>query len=346
MSLFGLEVASVIRETKDTVSVLFKVSESLADTFAWQPGQHVQVQINIGGSIVTRHYSISANRRDALQITVKHTKGGVASHYINYDLKLGDVLQVSPPKGRFLLETDSRQRKSYYFFAAGSGITPIYAMLVRVLEEEPESFAYLLYGNKNAKSTIFRNQLQSLAKQYPSRFIVADCHSDPSWFKESPWRSARIDALAVNDFIKDNPPYAQNAQYYLCGPGAFLPDVKRALNNIDVPDNRIHMESFGGQVNQSQSLGVEASLEVILYGNAHTTVVAEQQTLLEAMRTSGIDSPSSCEGGVCGTCQCHLEVGEVSMMTNLALGEEEVKQGAILACQAVPTSSKIKISYQ
>ena len=346
MDWFELKVQDIKNETEDAVTVSFEVPSTIKNMFSWVPGQHVRLQLRVDGQLISRNYSISSPKGRALAITVKHVYKGQGSGFINKKLKVGDALQVTPPMGSFILRPQAERRRSHYFFAAGSGITPIFSMLVSVLEQEPDSYAYLLYGNKDAKSTIFAEALDKLLEQYPNRLVICHCHSSPGWFSQSPWHSGRINFEAVHRFIQENPPYAQDAQYYLCGPGSFLPDVKQALRDIDVPKGRIHMESFGGVAAGFQSQAVEAELRVTLHGQDYSVAVAAGQTLLQAMLTAGINAPYSCEGGVCGTCRCSLVEGKADMNNNLILDEEEIKRGDILPCQAVALTKELSLRYR
>lgn len=345
MKWFDLKVASVTKATESATTVTFSVPEEIENEFQWTPGQHITVQLNIENEVLSRNYSISSPLSRVLSITVKAVKKGKVSNYINKSLKEGQTIKVSTPNGHFTLVPDTHLRRTHYFFAAGSGITPIYSMLISVLEGEPDSFACLLYGNKDTKRTIFSEELNDLAEKYEGRLSICHAHSSPSWFSASPWRTGRIDAIAIHQFIKENPPYAQDAHYYLCGPGSFLPDVKEALNAIDVPNRRIHMESFGGAIKSPSSESIEAKLEVSLQEQNYLLDVEPGQSLLQAMLKKGIDAPYSCEGGVCGTCRCKLKAGKVTMANNLVLDESQVNDGEILACQAIAQTEAVSIKY-
>ena len=340
-----LAVAKVERETKQCVSVVFEVPSGLRERFRWTPGQHVQLKIDIDGRQETRRYSISSPLGEPLRVTVKSHKRGKVSRHINKNLKVGDFVLVAPPSGQFTLAPSIELRRSYYFFAAGSGITPIFAMLQSVLQQEPQSFCYLLYGNKDAKQTIFCAQLQHLQELYAHRLVIQHCHSSPSWLADSPWRSHRITPQAAQEFVQEYPPTAQDCHYYLCGPGSFLKDVKCALQDIDVPSNRIHLESFGSPAGSQEQGAVAAEMRVVIDGSQQAVSVTQGQTLLAALQASKVVVPHSCEGGVCGTCVCRLVKGKVKMENNLALNERQVADGQILACQSIPQTNQIEIVY-
>jgi 3-ketosteroid 9alpha-monooxygenase subunit B len=86
-------------------------------------------------------------------------------------------------------------------------------------------------------------------------------------------------------------------------------------------------------------------IEVLLDGKLYKIQGREGQRLIDAMEAAGIESPSSCRTGNCATCMCKLEEGSVALRNNQILDEDDIEQGWILACQAVPTSKRIRISY-
>lgn len=341
MSWQNATVTELVKESPDSISITLAPSSEQS----WLPGQHIQVKVAIKGQEYKRIFSISSDVNQPLRLTVKESKKGTVSKYFNAKLKVGDTIQISRPAGRFCHQVDSTNRKSYYFFAAGSGITPIYAMMVHILAHEPQSYVYLLYGNKNAKQTIFKKQLEQLEQKYPDMLMIRHCHSSPSWLDYSPWYSGRVEAESIAKFIQENPPYAQNCQYYICGPDTFIPNVKQALNDIDVPDSCIHQESFGGAKVVAKADSQEAELTITGFSETQKLQVAPNQSLLQAMQAQKIDVPYSCEAGVCGTCQCRIVEGEVSMQNNAVLSKKEVKEGRILACQSYPKTAVVEISY-
>ncbi|MEM7045659.1 MAG: ferredoxin--NADP reductase, partial [Pseudomonadota bacterium] len=312
-----LKIAAVETETKSAKSIRFDVPDELNATFRWRPGQHVTLRFRLNGEEVRRSYSISSSSLagDGLRITVKRVKGGLVSNHINDHLQAEDRVDVMPPFGGFCLDPASKARRTYYLFSAGSGITPLFAMIRSVLIAEPYSRAYLLYGNKNPKSIIFRDELKALQAEHPERLSVRHVLSAPSmWSSFDYWRRGRIDAVAVAAFIDEHPPYAQDAQYYVCGPGSMNVDVRTALMGLDVPAERIHGESYGGEVIVDGSVsGMAASAEVEIAGAVQTIAIDAGETVLQAARKAGLQPPFSCESGVCGACRAHLSSGTVHM---------------------------------
>lgn len=343
-----LRVSATRAETERATSLIFEVPEALRETFRWKAGQHVTLRFHLGGEEVRRPYSISANPEGGrLRVTVKRHEGGLVSNHVNERVAVGDVVEVMPPFGGFYLDPDPRARRTYYFFGAGSGITPLFAMIGSVLASEPHSVARLAYGNVDAGSVIFSEELARMEQGSDGRLLVRHVLSSPSRASSpAPWRRRRIDARCVADFIDENPPYAQDTRYYVCGPGGMNTAVRRALLDIDVPDTRIHMESYGPVEPPDDSVaGVAAEATVRLGGVTLTVPVAAGQTVLGATRAADETPPFSCESGVCGACRAMLRRGRVHLRARMALTDADISRGAILTCQALPITPRLTVEY-
>lgn len=350
MSAFhSLAVGAVCEEIGGQAkTVIFDVPDDLEKQFRWRAGQHVTLRFDLAGREERRSYSISASPVSGpLQITVKRVEGGLVSNHINDHIVAGDRIDVMPPFGGFCLDPQRSARRTGYFFAGGSGITPLRAMVQSLLEAEPHSVAHLVFGNRDAASILFREDLEDLCARHRERLTVSHVLSAPSWLSSfTPWRSGHIDQSAIKALFAEQPPYAQDVQYFVCGPGAMNASVKTALMGLDVPANRIHMESFGtAELADDGVEGLAAQAKVTLDGTTHEVPVADRQTLLEAVRAHKLDPPFSCQSGVCGACRAQLTSGDVHMRAHMALEDSDIEDGAILTCQSVARSKALSIAF-
>ncbi|WP_425045073.1 2Fe-2S iron-sulfur cluster-binding protein [Primorskyibacter sp. S87] len=331
-------------------TVMFDVPDSLRETFSWRPGQHLSLRLTVDGEEQRRSYSISSSpfTGDPLRITVKRVSDGVVSNHINDNVQTGDVIDVMPPFGGFCLDPGATARRTHYFFGAGSGITPLFAMLSSVMAAEPASFAHLAYGNTNEKAILLQDELNAVWQDNRERMTIHHVFSKPGfWSNADYWRKGIIDKPAIEAFIVENPPYAQDAQYYICGPGAMNNAVREALMSLDVPSNRIHMESYGAATEPDTSVqGIAATAHITLGGTQHTVDVAQGQTVLDAASLAGMKPPFSCQSGVCGACRAKLSSGTVHMRSRMALEDADIANGTILTCQSLPTSEALTLSYE
>lgn len=343
-----LAVAAVTDEIPGVArSVVFERPKALAAAFRWRAGQHITLRFRIGGEEVRRSYSISSSpdAGDPLRITVKRVEGGLVSNYVNDSIEAGARVEVMPPFGGFVLDPAPQRRRTCYLIGAGSGITPLLAMLRSVLVAEPWSVVHLLYGNRDAASILFADDLSRLEAEHPGRLTVHHVLSRPGWGAAG-WRRGRIDAAAVEVWIAGNPPYAQDAQYFVCGPGGMNRTVVAALKDLDVPADRIHRESYGGAPKVDDTVaGMAATVEIVLEGRRSEVPLAAGQTLLAAARAAGPEPPFSCEAGVCGACRAKLVDGSVHLRSRAALTDEDAAAGFVLTCQAIATSPHVAICY-
>lgn len=358
MSKFhSLTVLEVKEETADSKSVSFNVPQDLYLAYDYKPGQYLTLKFQLNGEEVRRSYSLCSSPvlEEPLKVGVKRVKNGLVSNHINDHVKPGDTIEVMEPDGRFYADVKESNYKTYFLFAAGSGITPILSILRTVLLTEERSYVHMIYGNSNQDTIMFKEQLDELQVAYPDRLILVHTLSRPKSNWSDLWKSSsdkafrkgRVDADAVNWFINQYPPYAQNAEYYICGPGNMIENTKKTLQDLDVPLERIFIESFGGTDNSNATEGVaNAKLTAQLNGETVTATIPQGRTILRTLIDAGKEPPYSCEGGVCSTCLCKVKKGKVHMKNNLSLDEKEVANGYILSCQSIPMSDEVEVVYE
>ena len=169
----SLKVSEVKKETPDSVSVVFDIPENLKEIFQFKQGQNITIRATLDGEEIRRNYSICSSPLDnELRIAIKQVHEGKFSSYANKSLKEGDILELLPPTGKFYTTLDPAQHKNYMAFAAGSGITPVLSIIKTTLQTEPGSTFLLVYGNKNRKSILFREELEAIKNTYLNRFQI------------------------------------------------------------------------------------------------------------------------------------------------------------------------------
>jgi len=349
-----LKVSQINNPIIDATTVTFDVPEEVKYLFNYFPGQHLIIKFKINGKDVRRSYSLNSCpfNEEALQVTVKRVKEGLVSNYIGDNLKVGDELEVMVPQGRFYANVKEDAYKTYFLFAAGSGITPIISILKSVLFASPNSTVNLLYGNNNQDTIIFKKQLDDLLEEYPDRLQIVHTLSNPKvWSTWEQWkgRKGRIDKESVEWFITNHPPIAQSTEYYICGPGAMNVSIKNTLIGLQIPTELIYVEQFGGSLGESKDniKAIDnAQLSATLNGVVHQLSIPEGKTVLQVLKEATIDPPYSCESGICGTCVAQVIEGKAEMKSCMALEEEEINNGLVLTCQAYPTTKILNINFE
>jgi ferredoxin-NADP reductase/fatty acid desaturase len=337
-------VASVDRLTDDSVLIRFDVPDDLRDQFAFEPGQHVTVRTDLGGEGVRRNYSIcSSATSDTLAIAVKHIPGGAFSTFAMEQLRAGDTLDLMTPTGSFGTPLTPLATRTYVAVVAGSGITPALSILQTTLAVETESRFTLVYGNRDADSTMFREDLDDLEARYADRLRIIHVRSrDP---RHPEHLRGRIDRPKLEQLLPSDP-VAPVDEWFLCGPVEMVTDLRDLLIQRGTEPDHVHVELFHGyqkpRVTEDFS---PATVAVTLRGRQHDVSLTAGDTVLESALKAGLEAPYACMGGACGTCKAKVLLGSVAMEQNFALSPTDVEDGYVLTCQSHPTSEEVRVDY-
>jgi len=346
-----LKVKTLDYPTEDSVAVTFDVPGALKDEFRFTQGQHLTLKLTIDGEDVRRSYSIcSCPLNDELTVAIKKLEGGKFSTFANERLKIGDRIEAMTPQGNFNVKLSETNEKSYVAFASGSGITPILSIIETTLRIESSSEFILFYGNRKTSFIMFHEKLEALKNQFMGRFSLYHILSKEK--QESNIFYGRIDDHKVAAYSKIffNPEYVDH--FFICGPEEMMLSVRDTLSKLGVSGDRIHLELFTSPVGmlgkgQRKTTYEKATAEITvkLDGNSITFPYDSNESILDVAFNNGADLPYACKGGVCSTCVCQLEEGEVEMDINYALAPDELEKGLILSCQAHPKSEKVKLNF-
>jgi 3-ketosteroid 9alpha-monooxygenase subunit B len=345
-SFFKLRVADVVPETAEAHSVVFDVPEDLAQRFRYRPGQFLTLRLpsDLTGT-VARCYSLSSSPYDGVrpQITVKRTAEGYGSNWICDNVRPGTVLEVHPPSGRFVpkdLDAD------LLLLSGGSGITPVMSILRSALSQG-RGHVTLVYANRDEDSVIFADALRDLQKHYGDRFTLVH------WLESL---QGLPDAGRLRSLLT---PFADR-EAFVCGPGPFMDTAGEVLRDLGVPRKRIHVERFvslhDDPAASAERADVEeapvdgppggsAQVEVRIDGETHRLSWPVGTTLLDLMLDSGVEAPYSCKQGQCSACMCRLQQGEVDLWRNEILEDQDLAEGYTLACQSMPVSETVAVTY-
>tara|TARA_X000000368_G_scaffold370573_1_gene319839 strand:+ start:17531 stop:18577 length:1047 start_codon:yes stop_codon:yes gene_type:complete len=341
---YSLKVAKIKEETKNSVSITFDVPSDLKENYSFQSGQYVTLKAKIKGNLVLRSYSICSSPNSGfLQIGVKAISNGVFSNYVNNALREGDMLEVSKPEGRFVVETPDI-KNNFIGIAAGSGITPIISILKNVLISNEESKFILLFGNKSIKETMFYREIENLKDLFGGRFF---CYNIYSMENNPNSEFGRIDASFITFCLKkhDNIKFDKT---FICGPEKLIQNCSSELIKLGYNEKNILFELFYSSTenqkpNQIESEETKASITCD-YEDFEISI-PKNMTILDAALNQNIDVPYSCQGGVCSSCIGKVTNGSAKMIENNILTDQEIKDGLVLACQAIPLSNSISIDF-
>ncbi len=329
-----LPVVDVIEETAEAKSFVLRVDPGLARVFAYRPGQFLTVRVPHNGSGgIARCYSLSSSPytdRD-LKITVKRVPDGHGSNWLCDHLAPGTELELTPPAGTFTPQLDN----DLLLLAGGSGITPVMSIIKGALCEGRGHLA-LVYANRDEPSVIFGSELRRLAGEYPHRLSVHH------------WLDSVAGPPTVDTLQPVLRPYA-GRDAYVCGPEPYMAVACETLGTLGVPAHRVHIERFQladePPAPGPEGVAQDATVEVTLDGITHQLPWPAGSRLLDVIMGAGLNPPYSCRQGICGACACRLLAGEVHLVHNEVLEDEDFADGYILACQALPRSETVVVTY-
>lgn len=357
-SFHRLRVVERRAETADAIALGFAVPAPLREAYRYRQGQFVTLRASIDGEELRRSYSVcesvGAYRDGApLRIAIKRVAGGRFSNWANDHLREGSEIEVAPPDGRFQVPLDPSSRRRYAAFAGGSGITPVLSLIATTLETEPLAEFTLVYGNRGSASIMFVEALEALKNRHLRRLRLIHVLADED--HEIELFNGVLDEARCARLLTTLVPAAQIDVAFVCGPQPMMDAVERALLAAGVPSPRILIERFGlpgalpapvAPVRPQADAGASADVVLEVDGKSRRLRVPfDGPSLLDAGIAAGANLPWACKAGVCSTCRARVLEGEVRMLRNHALDDDEVARGFVLSCQAHPVSDRVVISF-
>lgn len=296
-----LRVEQIRREALDVVSVTL-VDPAGKALPAWSPGAHVSLELPTG---VVRDYSLCSHPDDRYEWTVAvlrvaDSRGG--SSYVHEQLRVGDVVLASVPRNSFELEPSAR----YTFIAGGIGITPILSM-VRQIEAEHREWR-LLYAGRSRASMAFIDPLLEIAGER------LEIHCDDE----------RGGVADLSGFLRTQP---ADSLVYCCGPEPMLDSVKMCLEGSP----RLRMERFRNSLEPTIAHS-NMPFSIRCAKSDLCVHVSEDITALAALEAAGVSVVSSCEEGVCGTCEARVLRGKIDHRDEFLTDEEKERNESMMIC--------------
>ena len=342
MTKFQSLTVNKIQSLTDT-AVQISLDISNNNDFNFLPGQYITIKHLINNEDVRRAYSICSSKEEGLSIGVKLVEGGKMSSFLTKEIKEGDILEVMPPTGNFIINQDNN---NVVGICAGSGITPILSILKSFLYDSTKGNFILIYGNQFQSTTMFLDELQFLEEKFNKRLKIHWLYSREK-IDES--IKGRIDKNTLQQLLNIFPELKSADDYFLCGPGELIDNSEELLLLNNINKSKIHFERFSAVKEDSQSLDSKELISNVVISvdgdDFEFTLSNKGQTILDAAMEHGADVPFSCKGAVCCTCKAKVIEGVASMQANYSLSEEEVAEGFILTCQAHPESENIVVDF-
>jgi ferredoxin-NADP reductase/MOSC domain-containing protein YiiM len=339
-----LRVARILSTSIDVRSFELEPIDAAPLTIA-RPGQYVVVRLRpaAGAAPFLRSYSLSGPPNiHGYRISVKLELRGVAGAYLSNEVHVGDLIEVSQPRGTFTLEPGDGP---VTLLSAGIGITPVLAMLHALAAERSVREIYWLHVARDGRRLAFRPEVRELAASLPR------CHAHV-WHS----RPGTSDREGI-DFDSSGRPtieefkalgVSQQADFYVCGPESFIANMRSGLESWGVVPGRLHSEAFGGGPSLTPGIvggswrpphqpeGEVGSGPLVSFARSGVAVRFREadQNLLELAEACDIPVRWSCRAGVCHNCEVGLISGDVRYDPTPL---DPPAEGNVLLCCARPT---------
>jgi ferredoxin-NADP reductase len=330
-----LKVADIVEETADVKT--FRLVGEKPTLFSYRPGQFVTFLLNINGEDVERSYSMSSSpsRPHVLEITVKRVPGGLVSNWLCDNVKLGQLLTIKGPAGKFSCFTYPTSKM--LFIGAGSGITPMMSMSRWIADTTADVDVKFLASFKSPQDIIFRKELELISARH-NRFRVAVTLTS-TWGRTESWTglTGRVNSALIRMLVPD----LDERHVFLCGPEPFAAEVKKSLQEFNFNFANFHAESFGtGRVAQgvkgnAKSLQLSEPRHRVRFTKSDISVETDEKvTLLELAEAHGIEIEYACRSGSCGACEVKFS-GKLSEKADFETTPQCKESGLAFACCSV-----------
>jgi ferredoxin-NADP reductase len=284
-------IERVHRETEDAVTVF------ITPGLRWgghQPGQYVRIGFDVAGKRHWRAYSLSSDaaRPDGqVTITVKRTEDGVVSRFLNSSQAAGSIVTLGDVEGEFTLPSPVPPK--LLFLTAGSGVTPVMAMLRALARRREMPDVLHIHSARTAPEAIFAADLAALAERHDGYRVTQ--------------RATSEDGHVKPESLDEVCPDWRERETYACGPGEML-DALRSHFDVAGVSDRLHMESF----EHMMLAGATGEGGTITFAGSDITAECDGATaILVAGEDAGADLPYGCRMGICHTCTGILSEGSV-----------------------------------
>ncbi|WP_167525403.1 PDR/VanB family oxidoreductase [Roseomonas genomospecies 6] len=275
-----------------------------------EPGAHIDVHLPDGA---VRSYSLCGDPEDrhAYRIAVLNVPGGRGSRFVHGDLALGTTVSVGPPRNNFRFDAARR----YLFIAGGIGITPLLPMIRKAADQEAEWTLH--YCVRSAAEAPFLDELRRVG------------NGDVVVHAADEGRRLAVDALLAST--------PADVLIYCCGPQRLMDAVAAAA----LPTQDVRFEWFAPRSNGVSEAAPDGGFEVVCARSGVTVTVKAGVSVLEALDAAGVPIASSCEQGICGTCETAVLEGEPDHRDSVLSDAERAAGRTMMVCVSRARSARL-----
>lgn len=337
-----IRIADILPETRNAKSFILERVDG--QPLRYRPGQFITLLFEDNtGAEQRRSYSFSSSPviGDPPAITVKRVENGMYSRWLLDRAFAGMTIPYSGVSGFFLLP-DSGAWEVFTFFAAGSGITPVFSLIKTALYRDSAVQVELVYSNRNAAEAIFLEELKRLARIFPERFQLILLFSETREIGK-----ARLNNFMITSMLSGKPASRiRKTFFFLCGPVDYMDTVKITLQTEGVEAAQIRKETFYSAPPETRAEPPDRKARLVHIRSGlkhHSFPVKYPVSILDAALEAGLDIPFSCRSGQCGSCTLLCTRGDVWMEYNEVLTPREMEQGFVLTCTGYPVGGEVEL---
>jgi len=323
----ALVVARIVRETADVGTFVFRTAEP--GWFRYLPGQFITLDLPTARGPVLRTYTLSSSpsRPHSIAVTAKAQAGSVATRWMLDHLRPGDRLRAYGPGGAFSCALHPAGK--YLFVAAGSGVTPMISMARWAEDVGDDADVMFVASARTPQDILFRDELAAMAARSDRlglRFVV----SQPArgWSGYAGRLTAPMLRLMVPDLAE--------REVFCCGPVPFMETVRATFLASGGPESAYHEEAFHPVESETAPVAAAGGARVRFTVSDMEVAADGDETILQIARGAGLNIPSGCTMGLCGTCKVLCLEGATEMRHQGGIMQDDVDSGYILACCTRP----------
>lgn len=302
-------LVDVHHETRDVATLTLDPGP---DWGPHQAGQHVRIDVEIDGRRRTRYFTVasSAHRDDGLiTLTVKAHPDGFVSRFFNTHARTGLVIEISDPRGEFVLP-DPRP-DHLLVVSGGSGITPGMSMLRTLIDEGHTGQVTFMHYTRTVKDRIFADELDDIASRHDNVTLV-NVYSD----EDVP--DARFSGFLAREHLDELVPEWRELPAYVCGPPPMLDAAEEIWEEADAVDN-FHVERFTLRVPS----GDEAAEGMVRLADSGIELENDGRPLLVQSEDAGVTPEYGCRMGICKTCTTRKITGATQNLSSGDVSQED-----------------------
>ena len=343
-----LRVSDKKRESSNVTSLILEPTDG-HPLQTCLPGQFIVLRLKTtpDAPALLRSYSLSGEpSEDRYRISVKRETHGAAGAYIDTEIVVGDVIEVSAPRGNFRLGSGGGP---VILLSAGIGVTPVLAMLHTLAAARSPREVWWIYGARSGDEHPFAEETRTLLKALPqSRSYI--CYSSPGPADRPAVDFDTAGRLALGMLQGLGVP--RDADFYLCGPTAFMSELTADLAAWGVVTHRIHTEIFGSGPSKTPGVaaaagrpphlpdGLAGTGPLVSFARSNLSVHwgSAFNSLLELAEACDVPVRWACRTGVCHSCETELILGAVGYRPD-PVGPPA--DGNVLICCSQPTGDVV-----